>query len=266
VAVTREQLRLWLATPLALVLAGTLSIHVIFVLVVDVLRVTFPYRPEPPAPRVTWLVIPKKPVAVPRPPAAKPQLPQEPTEVKARVDKPVANRSRTQQVRSQPQPPPQEQPPSTDSGGAETIKMDDIAPVASGVPVEQGKNRGPTGKGGSGTGAGTGVGDGAENAPPPPVSIAMIKTPAKPTGDYDYIREYTPAAQQAGIEGDILVRLLVDAAGKVRTATILKGLGYGLDALVLAKAKQLMFIPAIATDDKPVSSVVVFTFKMRLPK
>jgi TonB family protein len=90
-----------------------------------------------------------------------------------------------------------------------------------------------------------------------------------PRGDYAYLdagRDYPADARQRGIEGVIRVRLVVDAEGKVKSAVLLSRLGYGLDELALARARQIDFDPARDSDDRPVTSVVVWTFTMTLPK
>jgi protein TonB len=145
--------------------------------------------------------------------------------------------------------------------------MPDIAPAATGVPVAPGpRNTGKIGTGGTGTGSGTGSGSEPVAAP---VSIASIKTAALPRGDYGHIdlgKDYPPEARRLGIEGAIRVRLTVDDKGKVRAAVLLNRLGHGLDELALSRARQIEFEPAKDTDDRPVSSFVVWTFTMTLPK
>jgi TonB family protein len=145
--------------------------------------------------------------------------------------------------------------------------MPDIAPAATGVAVAPGpRNTGKVGRGGSGGGTGSGAGSGSGEAAPAPVSIATIKTRARAKGDYDYTKEYPAEARQLGIEGDIRVRLTVDDQGKVKAAVPLNRLGHGLDELALAWARKIEFDPARDTDDRPVTSVVVWTFHMILPK
>jgi TonB family protein len=151
-------------------------------------------------------------------------------------------------------------------GGDDVVRMDDIAPGATGVAVAKGPaSTGRIGRGGSGggTGGGSGAGSGDE---PAPVSVATIKTRALPKGDYGYVGEYPSAARALGIEGDIRVRLLVDDQGKVKTRTLLSRLGHGLDELALQRVAEMEFEPARDSDDKPVASVVVWTFHMTLPK
>ena len=52
----------------------------------------------------------------------------------------------------------------------------------------------------------------------------------------------------------------------MKSAVLLNKLGHGLDELALARARQIEFEPARDTDDHPVTSVVVWTFNMTLPK
>jgi TonB family protein len=167
-----------------------------------------------------------------------------------------------------------EPPPATrsepDPGGAPTLAMPDIAPAATGIPVAKGpRGRGAVGKGGTGTGAGSGSGSGGD-AGDPPVSVATIKTRAMPRGDFGYYdlgKDYPAEAKALGIEGDIRVRLVVDDHGKVTKRTLIPpGLGHGLDELALERARQFEFTPARDSEDRPVSSVVVWTFHMTLPK
>jgi TonB family protein len=147
--------------------------------------------------------------------------------------------------------------------------MEDIAPAAHGMPVAKGPRQSGTGGGGHGTGTGSGVGAGSSDAPPLTASIATIKTRAMPKGDFSYVdasKDYPPEAKALGIEGVIRVRLIVDATGVVKSATLLSRLGHGLDELALARAKTIGFDPAKDTNDQPVQSVVVWTFNMTLPK
>ena len=89
-----------------------------------------------------------------------------------------------------------------------------------------------------------------------------------PRGDYsfDSAKDYPADARQQGIEGQIRVRLLVDASGKVADRRLLNKLGYGLDELAMARAARFEFDPARDTDDRAVASVVVWTFTFTLPE
>jgi TonB family protein len=157
------------------------------------------------------------------------------------------------------------------AAGAPVLRMENLGEGGLGdVTVAKGKTtKGKKGSGGSGgdagTGTGTGTGAGTGAAP---VSVASIKTRAKAKDGFDYFdagKNYPPEARQLGVEGQIRVRLVVDERGKVTTTKLLNKLGHGLDELALDRAKKLEFHPAVDTDDRPVSSVVVWTFTFTLP-
>ncbi len=253
-----------------LVVAGTAAIHLIVLVFVDAMIVTHPIEIKPPAPRIEMIEVKVDPPPIIKPAAAPIQQPR----TEERPPPKDAPRVRTRVVEPRPeQPPPQQQQrPDPQSGGDPVVAMPDIAPSATGtVPVATGKRTtGHIGRGGSGGGTGAGSGAGsADPPPPPPVSIATIKTRALPRGDFGYIdagKDYPAAARQLGIEGPIRVKLVVDARGKVTSATLLNKLGHGLDELAAARALKIEFDPAKDTDDKPVTSVVIWTFNMTLPK
>jgi TonB family protein len=104
--------------------------------------------------------------------------------------------------------------------------------------------------------------------PAPAARASVIKTRAIPKGNAEYIdaKKYPAEARAHSIEGLIRVRLVVDSSGVVTSATLLTHLGYGLDELALKYAARIRFEPAKDTDDKPVTSVVVWTFHMSLPR
>jgi TonB family protein len=174
--------------------------------------------------------------------------------------------------RTAPEPAPSETvvPVPAPSGGDEVVQMDNIAPGATGVGVARGKpSSGRIGRGGSGGGTGAGSGAGAGDEIGKPVSIATIKTRAMPKREFDLLelgRNYPAEAKALGIEGDLRVRLIVDERGQVKSRVLLNKLGHGLDEVAMQHAAELEFEPARDTDDRPVTSVVVWTFHMNLPR
>lgn len=263
-------------SPFVLATAGTLAFHLVLITAGDAFVVYNPPKKPEPAPRIE--VVDIEPPAIVKPPP--PPVVKEP-EVKPPEPEPVVEQKRTvarTQVRpavraAEPPPKVTEEPPpvasDTPSGGEQVVQMENIAPSATGVGVAVGKRTSEkVGRGGLGGGTGMGVGSG-EAPPPAPRSVATIKKRAMPKGDYAYWsagKDYPPEARQLGIEGKILVRLVVDETGKVRSTTLVSKLGHGLDELALTRARELQFEPAIDTDGNPVSSVVVWTFDMTLPK
>lgn len=255
--------------------AGTLAIHAVLALLGDALIETIPAKKVERAPTVELVDIQPEP---PPPPAPAPVEPPPTPEIAptppppAPAPEPRPRVARTTQPAPPPEtpPPPMDTPPSPDSGGAPVTTMENIAPAATGVAVARGpRSTGRIGRGGTGGGTGSGAGAGSSDAPPAPMSVATIKTRAMPKGDFSYFdasKDYPAEAKQLGIEGVIRVRLIVDASGSVKSAVLLNKLGHGLDELALERAKKIQFDPAKDTDDNPVTSVVVWTFDMTLPK
>ncbi|HEX2686759.1 MAG TPA: energy transducer TonB [Kofleriaceae bacterium] len=260
-------------SPFVLATAGTLAIHLIVVTAGDAMVVTHPPRARIPAPHVELVDIEPPPVLTPPPPPVAPTPPPpDPTPEVKPAPRPQAVRA-PPQIRnvptSSPEPPARAEPP-VPSGGDEVVRMDDIAPAATGVSVAVGKrSTGHVGRGGTGGGTGAGSGTGGGDEVAKPVSVATIKTRALPKGDYAYVdvgKDYPPEARALGIEGAIRVRLVVDEHGKVTSRVLLNRLGHGLDELALKRAAEMEFEPARDSDDHPVASVVVWTFTMTLPK
>ena len=57
--------------------------------------------------------------------------------------------------------------------------------------------------------------------PPPPPTSAKVRRKVKP--------RYTADAQLEGIEGEVVLKINIDARGRVTKARVIRGLGYGLD-------------------------------------
>ena len=155
------------------------------------------------------------------------------------------------------------------AGGDQVVTLDSAQTGGIGVPVAVGKRSSErVGRGGEGGGTGGGSGSGAAEVPIP-VSVATIKKRALPKGDYGYFdagKDYPAEARQLGIEGPIRVRLVVNDKGKVMSRVLLNKLGHGLDELALRRASEIEFEPALDSDDRAVSSVVIWTFNMTLPR
>lgn len=234
------------------------------------------YHPElhrhPPAPRVSIVDVELSPTSQPAappppapPPTAEPIRPVEPPRPSVRqpVSKPRASRT-------MPQLPPQATPAAAlpTTGTAPIISIPEVALGATGVRVATEPDTATATGGANAPGSSSGGDGGGGAAANAATSIATIKMRAMPRGDFAYslVKDYPLQAKQLGIEGKIRVKLIVDENGVVTTATLLNRLGYGLDDLAAQRARQLAFDPARDTDDKPVRSVVIWTFDFSLPK
>lgn len=256
-----------------LVVIGTLAIHTILLTAGDAVA-TFTRIPPDVAPQFELFDItdssPAPPPPPPPPPEPPPVAPPEPHELQPqpqpqRAHAAVATHAPVRAAEPIDRPPDQAPPAQSPQGGGPTVAMEDIAPAARGVAVARGPSHAHVGQDGAGDGAGSGRGAGDA---PVPMSVATIKTRALPHGDYSYFgagKDYPAEAKMLGIEGVIRMRLIVDATGKVTSATALNQLGHGLDELADHYAHAIVFDPARDSDDKPVASIVVWTFHFTLP-
>ncbi|HTJ45979.1 MAG TPA: TonB family protein [Kofleriaceae bacterium] len=258
------------------ILLGTVLVHIALLTILDVAGTWA--RRHPPTPPPEQIELDDTPPPPPPPPVKLPEI--KPPPVPPPPDKtappppPSHHVVAHEQPRAPEQPqPPHEPPPPDDTppdpsnvgGGSDAYKLPEGPTGGIAIPVAHGTGTGGTGKG---TGGGSGEASGSGSAPAP-VSIAAIKKRAMPRGDYSYFgagADYPPEARQLGIEGTIRVRLVVDATGKVVAKKLLNTLGHGLDELALSRAAEIQFDPALDDHDRPVSSVVVWTFDFKLPK
>ena len=261
-------------SPFVLATAGTIAIHLALITAGDAFVAYNPPDRTKPAPRIEVVDIEPAPVIKPPPPPLPVPEIKQPEPEPVREERKTVARTQVRAVTRAQEPPPSPTavpvPDDQPTGGEQVVQMENVAPSATGVGVAVGKRSSErVGRGGSGGGTGAGSGAGTEVAAPMPTSVATIKKRAMPKGDFGYWKagkDYPAEAKQLGIEGKILVRLVVDETGKVRSTTLVSKLGHGLDELALARAKELEFEPAIDTDNRPVTSVVVWTFDMTLPK
>ncbi len=88
-----------------------------------------------------------------------------------------------------------------------------------------------------------------------PGECAETVTKPKPTSMPQ--PSYSDEARSAEVEGVVQVRVRVDASGHVLDATLVKGLGHGLDERALAAAKQWVFSPGTKCGSPAESSFVM---------
>ncbi len=74
---------------------------------------------------------------------------------------------------------------------------------------------------------------------------------------------YPDEAKKAGIEGPVVMDLLIDEQGKVRQVTLIKGPGFGLNDAALAVIKNFQFRPA-RIKDQSVAVKIRYTYRFIL--
>ncbi len=121
------------------------------------------------------------------------------------------------------------------------------------------------------TAGGTRAAAAAGGGPPPPKAVtkkaAQQLAPAgpdectqpvvRPKRSVSVQAKYTREARQAEIEGLIRIEVTVDEGGRVISARLLNGLGYGLDDAALDAAKKCVFEPATLCGKPVVGTAIV---------
>lgn len=136
-----------------------------------------------------------------------------------------------------------------------------VAPIESEGPGEDGLAGGGR-DGGLGDGAGDGLGDGEGGGtgggpyrPGAGIEPPTILHEVKPL--------YTEAARRRGLQGEVLLEIVVGRDGHVRDVRILRGLGEGLDARAVDAVRQWRFAPA-KRYGTPVDVLVEVAMEFRL--
>lgn len=200
-------------------------------------------RPEPPARaelkgtsglRSPVRTEPRRPKAEPRP---KPPRPPDPKPVETPADEPI--------VETSPPVPPVAAPVA--SVPAETRDQAGVPEAPPSAPPSQG----PGSDGGTGSGAGTGTGEGKGPGIGAGEGGGTGGGPFRPGSGIEppgLLREvkpqYTEEARRLGVEGDVVLEIVVRADGTVGNVTILRSLGSGLDRRAIDAVRQWRFSPA----------------------
>ncbi len=79
----------------------------------------------------------------------------------------------------------------------------------------------------------------------------------------DFKAPYPPEAKKNGLEGDVLLRLLVDSKGRVIKVTLLQGCGYGFDQAAINAAKKFLFRPATEGGES-VATEIMYNYRFFL--
>ncbi|HVY41003.1 MAG TPA: energy transducer TonB [Polyangia bacterium] len=152
------------------------------------------------------------------------------------------------------------------------VSMTSTSVVAAGVAVPVGSTTlahpGPPGGGAPGRamgGAPSGDGEGAYQ----PASESDVAT--MPEVDTDACGKsiaYPDEAAQAGVEGDVRLRVALTPEGHVYAVRVLSGLGHGLDRAAMEALKHhCHFSPAVDKTGKRVAFVIQsYTFHFQLPR
>lgn len=100
-----------------------------------------------------------------------------------------------------------------------------------------------------------------------PVPPANPEPPNPPTQNprllHIYLPEYTAKAREKKIEGEVVLRALLQRDGKIKKVKVEKGLGEGLNDRAIEAVKRLGFLPAEFNGETvDALTLIVFTFKL----
>jgi len=131
-------------------------------------------------------------------------------------------------------------------------------------------SHGPGAGGGTGSGTGTGVGEGEGPGVGPGSGGGTGGGPYRPGSGVEpptVLREvkptYTESARQRGITGEVVLEVVVQRDGSVRSVRVLEGLGWGLDERAIEAVRQWRFAPARRMG-QPVDVLVEVAVEFRL--
>ncbi|WP_437966324.1 TonB-dependent siderophore myxochelin receptor MxcH [Sorangium sp. So ce260] len=116
-------------------------------------------------------------------------------------------------------------------------------------PAEAPRDAAPNGE--APPAAPAGAQEAAENHPP--VLLSFVEA------------DYPAAALAQGVEGTVVLRLSIEADGRVSAADLAQAAGHGFDEAAQAAALRFLFTPA-RRGDTPVASRILYAYEFRLPK
>lgn len=203
-----------------------------------------PVRKVVPPPRPRPVEHPTPPVPIPEVPKVEPPKvePKPPTPAPPAVQAPVV-------------PAPAD---TTDRSGVLNGRPDPNANGGSGTGGVPGTGRGAGMGEGQGPGIGPGSGGGTGGGPyraGSGIEAPKLVKEVRPN--------YTPDARRQGIEGDVVLEIVITNRGTVDRVRVLRGLGAGLDENAIAAVRQWRFEPA-RRQGAPVDVVVEVSVEFRM--
>jgi protein TonB len=224
----------------------SLVAHAVFARVLELL----PAQPIAAAPRkIEVRVVERKPEPPPELPAVReparvpaPPVPPPPT--------PAPPRPRAPTPHAAPSPPPAPTPPSEPKPAPPTpandepvfdVSMSSTSTAGNGPQVGAGGGvRGGTGSGGAGNATAPASGDRGRQTSEPVPDYAVTTLPV-PQGRC--FGQYTDDARKAGVEGTVVLDLVIGEDGRVRDVDVTSRLGHGLDQAAVAALRACRFTP-----------------------
>lgn len=102
-----------------------------------------------------------------------------------------------------------------------------------------------------------------EDADSLPIPTEDYLVSSMPSLKSEFRIPYPEEAKKAGVEGPVVMELLIDETGVVRQVNVVTGPGYGLNEAAVEAAKKFRFSPAMM-DQKPVAVKIRYTYRFVL--
>jgi periplasmic protein TonB len=93
--------------------------------------------------------------------------------------------------------------------------------------------------------------------------VAPYQVAELPVLEEDFKAPYPPEARKLGVEGEVVMMLTIDAAGKVAQVKRLSGPGHGLDEAAVAAAHRFRFKPA-TLHGEPVATEIRYVYSFEI--
>lgn len=169
-----------------------------------------------------------------------------------------------------PPPPPQPAPTPPVVAPVVTAPSDDADRVGVLAGAPDTRSNGPGAGGGAGTGSGTGIGEGSGSGIGEGSGGGIGGGPYRPGSGVtppSLVREvkpiYSEEGRRRGIEGDVVMEVVVRADGSVGAVRVIHGLGSGLDQRAVDAVRQWRFSPSRRLGS-PVDVLVEVAVEFRL--
>ena len=143
---------------------------------------------------------------------------------------------------------------------------DDVGGVQNMLQANRSGSPGVSGSGGGGTVSGSAAGEVSGNGPGGSASVgagggAPLETKFGEMNAPSFLHRempvYPPIALKRGIEGRVILTLLIDQTGKVQKINVTESAGYGLTEAAIEAVKKSTFAPARVNGEKVVSRAVL---------
>ncbi len=197
-------------------------------------------EPPPPPPELP-------PEPAPPPPPAAPVTPVKPIETPKVVKKTTPVVRRVDALTTPPPQPPHGDPDALSQQVMISLSMESTSTLGTNAVIAGGDVHGGGRTGSAAVGSGLPSGKAPAGAPVPAYEVTKMPTPEGRCAG-----RYTDEARQAGLEGTVVLDVVVGADGKTTDITVVHGLEHGLTEAAVTALRECRFSPG-ERDGQPVA-------------